>query len=150
MIQKLLKKILDLIYRNYNEIKNYFLIDPNIDGQGTSKITNVTVENFFLVNANGGLFTLENIINGNSDKCRSEASLSNASLRSYVDGTNNNQIKGLGPNMFTRYSYYNGIENNGIYFAGKIWQSSKDTDEPFNSIINLKGDGSTVLIVKEI
>ena len=130
---------------NYNEIKDYLLIDPNVDGQGTSMITNVTVANFIGLNSNGALFTLDNIRSGVGDKCRSEVSLTNASLRNYVDGTNNNQIKGLGPNMFTRYSYYNGIENNGstTYFAGKNWQSSQDTQEPFNSIINLKGDGTT-------
>lgn len=132
---------------NYNEIKNYLLIDPNVDGQGTSMITNITVANFLSINSNGALFTLDNIRNGSvdiGDKCRSEASLADDSLRNYVDGTNNKQIKGLGPNMFTRYSYYNGIENNGstTYFAGKNWQSLQDTEEPFNSIINLKGDGS--------
>ena len=131
---------------NYNEIKDYLLIDPNVDGEGTSMITNVTVANFLGINDNGALFTLANIQSGLGDKCRSETSLTNANLRNYVDGTNGKQIKGLGPNMFTRYSYYKGIENNGStsYFAGRKWKSDEqDIEEPFNSIINLKGNNTT-------
>jgi hypothetical protein len=36
---------------SYNDMKKYLLIDPDIDGDGTPKVTNITVDNVISIGA---------------------------------------------------------------------------------------------------
>jgi len=136
---------------NYNDIKDYLIIDPGIDNTGTEMVTNITVNEV----VNGAEFCNKKLTEiesgftktGVSDiACRSKASLTNSSLRTFVSGTSSTQIIGLGPNCFTRYNYHNGVNDSGTtrYLTGRYYNSSSsDSTEPYNALLTLKGDGTT-------
>ena len=171
---------------SYNDMKKYLLIDPDIDGDGTPKVTNITVDNVISLEVstkklseiksgfNSAALPLSvavdaaaaaAAVSGADDAdavaataaaalggvlCRSEDSLSIPDERTYVDGTNDTQIIGLGPNMFTRYIYQKGVRDKDSpetvlrYLTGKNWNktpASNDISEPANALLTYNGDG---------
>lgn len=155
---------------NYNDIKDYLIIDPGIDNAETEMVTNITVNevvngetfcNKKLTEIESGFTKTGEVLPSQTDDnknaqfswatrtdiaCRSKASLTNISLRTFVSGTNSKQIIGLGPNCFTRYNYHNGVTDSGgitRYLTGRNYKSSSsDSIEPYNALLTLKGDGT--------
>lgn len=136
------------VYKNkipeYSNVKNYFLIDPNI-GDGSECVTNVTVEDILTFTSNGTHFTLEDV--EDTEKVRDNNLHNNLNDDDFVDGSTRKQIKKLSRNMFTRYNYWQkgitGMDSptldnisTGTQPSGSTNSGTKnDKKEPENAII---------------
>jgi hypothetical protein len=141
------------LYKNviptYASIKNFLLIDPDVDGSGTEMVTDKTVGDILSVSGNGSQFTLNDILNTSKVRDPSNAVYSKLSDSDFVDGASRTQIKLLGRNMFTRYKYWTsgltgkssllkGIAKNVVDISSG---TTPDPTEPFNAYITYTDTG---------
>ena len=140
------------LYKNtipsYKSVNNFLLIDPDVNGDGTEMVTNITVGDILSVSSNGSQFTLNDILN--TSKVRNPTQYSELEDSDFVDGASRTQIKLLGRNMFTRYKYWtSGLTGKNSLLKGDAKTegvadntgTTPDLEEPFNAYITYTDDG---------
>lgn len=127
---------------DYNLLKDYFIIDPNADGNGIPHVTNFTVQQL-LKNKNEAKYTLEEILDTTKVRENTVTAYNNAEV---FEG----RLLLLSRGMFTRYKYWeNGLTGknspnsnfdsvNGTTESG----TKSDKTEPFNALITWGPSGS--------
>lgn len=140
------------LYKNkipsMDDIKDYFVIDPDYDGQQTSMVTDIKVKAILGSTNWGPKFTLAQIYD--KDLVRKPEDWGDLTDADFVDGASKMQIKKLGRNMFTRYSYWSkdltgqksNLEGTGNSPSkGDNSGTNPDMKEPLNAFVTYDNNG---------